>query len=160
MKLPTQTHGPVTLSQIDYAANLSQETFAFTAQIAITVAGTVLTSMVENDGHGGPNGIHSRAVEAAVAAYAATLPAEKIFANCEPVAVSADGLVSTMVGDALQARLQAREHAKWAKKGYTHFAEAVHPKRGAVAFYSKCEPDAAACVRLGVDPATLTVRAL
>ena len=35
MKLPKQTHGPLTLTKIDYAPNMSEETMAFTATVII-----------------------------------------------------------------------------------------------------------------------------
>jgi len=109
-RLPNVTRGPVTLSRIDYAANLSQETYAFTAVIEIDGK----TSDVRNEGCGGPNFIGDRAVNALVEAHAATLPPEA--SAYGPLRMSADFLVSLMVGEALE----KRDLLKMKKKGYTH----------------------------------------
>jgi hypothetical protein len=105
-RLPNVTRGPVTLSRIDYAENLSQETYAFIAVIAIDGK----TSLVRNEGCGGPNHIREHAVSALVEAHAATLPPEA------GLRMSADFLVSLMMGDALE----KRDLLKMKKKGYTH----------------------------------------
>lgn len=106
MKLPNATHGPVTLSKIDYAANLSQETYAFTATVEING----LSCPVRNDGHGGPNLIQGHEVNTAIEAYCKTLPPD------DGLTVTADYLISVLVSNALQ----AREDAKAKRKGFTH----------------------------------------
>jgi hypothetical protein len=109
-RLPNITRGPITLSRIDYAANLSQETYAFTAVLAIDGK----TSVVSNEGCGGPNHIREHAVNALVEAHAATLPPEA------GLRMSADFLVNLMVGDALEKRHLLKILLKMKKKGYTH----------------------------------------
>src|ERR1043165_9357310 len=71
-EVPNATRGPGHLSRIDHAENLSQETYAFIAVIAIDGK----TSLVRNEGCGGPNHIREHAVSALVEAHAATLPPE------------------------------------------------------------------------------------
>lgn len=95
MKLTPQTHGPVKLAKIDYAANLSQETFAFTAEVSIDG----MKSEVSNEGMGGPNNIYDRKTDEAVEAYAKTLPAEEY--EGMTIEQTGDYLISHMVGQAL-----------------------------------------------------------
>jgi len=112
MKLPNQTRGPVTLSKIDYAANLSEETAAFTANISLHDR----TCQVRNNGRGGPNCFDSREVKEEVDRYAKTLPA--ITGHGLVLKMDAELLVSTMIEDAIQ----EREDTRLAKKGFTHCA--------------------------------------
>lgn len=99
MKLPTQTQGPVTLSKIDFAKNLSQETYAFTAVISIEVDGKTIEARVHNDGCGGPNSVYDRAVDEALAAYCKTLPEVTLDGVSFPVSV--DYFISDLVSSAL-----------------------------------------------------------
>lgn len=116
MKLPNQTQGPVTLSRIDYSPRLSEETFAFAADITIVVNGKTLKGTVENAGHGGDNNIHPREVHDAVEAYAKTLPHEPSPYSAELYPQSYDSLISDLVAKALE----AKDNVKWVKKGFTH----------------------------------------
>jgi hypothetical protein len=101
MKLPTQTHGPVTLTNIDYAANLSQETLAFTAKISIVVDGEALSSSVENAGHGGSNNVLNHRTEAAIGTYAKTLPS--IVSHSMTLEMDTDLFISELMSAALTA---------------------------------------------------------
>lgn len=114
MKLPNVTRGPVTLSKIDYAANMSEETTAFTA--IVTINGQ--SSPVRNDGRGGCNIVSLNPVWQALQAHAATLPPEPT--EHGPLTMTADFLLSLMVEDAIR----AHEHKKMAKKGFTHVISA------------------------------------
>jgi hypothetical protein len=111
-RLPNIIRGPITLSRIDYAANLSQETTAFTA--LITIDGK--SSVVRNDGGGGPNHIQTHAVEMLVEAHAVSLPPQP--SEYGPLDMNADFLVSLMIDDAIK----LRDRAKMKKKGFTHEA--------------------------------------
>jgi hypothetical protein len=146
-RLPNITRGPITLSRIDYAANLSQETYAFTAVLAIDGK----TSVVSNEGCGGPNHIREHAVNALVEAHAATLPPEA------GLRMSADFLVNLMVRDALE----KRDLLKMKKKGYTH--RVALGKGLELYIVAKDEADARAFVAQGKHAskaATATITAL
>jgi hypothetical protein len=97
MKLPNVSRGPVLLLDIDYAKNLSEETFAFTAQISVEGVGSALVS---NNGRGGMSIVRDQRVYAAVQAYAASLPHEDI-GHGMVIPVDADFLISLLVGDAI-----------------------------------------------------------
>ena len=127
MKLPNVSHGPVTLKNINYAPNLSEETAAFTAVIEINGK----SSVVKNDGRGGSNHIVDMRIHGAVHEYAKGLPPYVGPEIPTPLAYTADFLVSMMVQDAIQ----ANNHKKYARKGYTHSA-----KYRGVEIYSVGEP--------------------
>jgi len=61
----------IELKRISHNARLSEETYAFTADVWID---GVKAGEVQNAGHGGPDQWHPREVEARIDAYAATLP--------------------------------------------------------------------------------------
>ena len=143
MKLPNQTRGPVVLSKIDHAANMSEETLAFTATIEING----LRGTVRNDGRGGACLVTPwKGVGEAVETYAKTLPP----APCEwdpehPIAYTADFLLAEMVG---QAR-EEYEHRKMGKKGFTHYVVV-----GTRVVYFRGAPDETALERtLGAEVA-------
>jgi hypothetical protein len=127
MKLPNQIHGPVTLTKIDYAANLSQETLAFTADLEIHG----LRGRARNDGHGGATFVEPHAVREAVSAYAATLPRLVSEHFPEGLAVDDDILINDMVSSAIK----ARDYAKMRAKGFTHLVSA--PSLTSMAFYQR-----------------------
>ncbi len=110
MKLPNQTKGLVRLTKIDYARNLSEETYAFTAVVTVGAASTE----VSNDGRGGCHRYGVHAVAAALGAYALTLPPLKTDRD-ETFAYDADLLISEMISDAIQ----AREDERAKKRGFT-----------------------------------------
>lgn len=112
MKLPNQTRGPVTLNRIDYSPRLSEETAAFAA--VITING--LKCGISNTGHGGSSRIDSREVEAALDAYAKTLPPEPSEYSPEPRAITGDYLIAMMIEDAIT----EKNNAKYIAKGFTH----------------------------------------
>lgn len=109
MKLPTVKRGPVTLSGIDFAPRLSEETYAFIGTIAID--GVDHVCEVRNDGRGGNNNICSHEVHTAIEAYAKTLPEHPLYTDeqlsnhVDPEQImiqpTADYLVSDMVTDAI-----------------------------------------------------------
>ena len=115
MKLPTQVHGPVTLSRIDVAPNLSEETNAFTAVVEVGAS----SCPVRNDGHGGETGISDRAVYDAIQTYTATLPPEVSQWFPDGLEVTPDYLIDSMVEDAFR----EREDARMVKRGFDHVAE-------------------------------------
>ncbi len=133
MKLPNQTKGPVTLSKIDYARNLSEETYAFTAVVTVGLQ----QSRVSNDGHGGCHRFDNRDVMAKVGAYALTVPPLKTDRD-ETFAYDADLLISEMISDAIQ----AREDARMAKKGYAWAYDL-----GGNSYYGRSTPPGATNVR-------------
>ena len=150
MKLSNQTRGPITLSRIDYSPRLSEETLAFAADITVVVDGQTLKGTVRNEGHGGDNHISPTAVHEAVDAYAKTLPklVDAYFPN--GLAYSYDLLISEMIG----AAVEAQEHAKYVKKGYTH---AIFFGDSQV-LYSKGEPSPATIAKLVGPNAEKTVK--
>jgi hypothetical protein len=154
MKLSPQTHGPVTLSKIDYAASMSEETVAFTGEISITVDGKTLKASVRNDGRGGPNCIQDHACSRAISDYAKTLPDDPT--EYGSIKMSADYLISMMVANALT----AKDDSKYKKKGFTHGISASHPTKGEVAFYAKGAPTVEMFKKMGVEEATAKVRTL
>lgn len=103
MKLPDVVRGPVTLSKIDYAPLMSQETAAFVATICYEGIGC---ADVRNDGHGGANFIDplgvGREIERAVEAYAEDLPPYRD--EHGELSMNGDFLISLMVDEAIQAR--------------------------------------------------------
>ena len=96
MRLKNQKHGPVTLRCIDYAANMSQETLAFTGIVKFAGVGE---AHVRNDGCGGPNFVDGNEVSKALFEYAKTLSAGKCFDTELPM--SDDLLISLLLGRAL-----------------------------------------------------------
>lgn len=98
MRLKNQKYGPVTLRKIDYAANMSQETMAFTGAIKIDRVGE---ASIRNDGHGGPNYTQNRSVEDALEAFAKTLPpiVDPMFPK--PLDMNGDLFVSMLLSRAL-----------------------------------------------------------
>lgn len=112
MKLPSVTHGPVSLSKIDYAPNLSEETVAFTA--VVTIDGK--SAPVRNDGRGGNNLVQIREVDDLIEAYAKTLPDDQT--QYGPLSFNGDYLIATMI----EMAISQAEDAKMKRKGYTHVA--------------------------------------
>ena len=106
MKLPNVSRGPVMLLDIDYAENLSEETFAFTAMISVDGVGS---ARVSNDGRGGENRVRDRLVLSGVERFAATLPPERAHGMTLPI--TADFLISLMVGDAIEKHDQQAQRA-------------------------------------------------
>lgn len=102
MKLPSITHGPVSLTKIEYSPRLSQETLAFAA--VVTVNG--VSAHVRNDGNGGCCMFSDWSVAEAIKAYCATLPPAKY--GQEEFTYDVDFLLSTMVEMAQAKRAQAR----------------------------------------------------
>ena len=96
MRLKNQKYGPVTLRCIDYAANMSQETLAFTGIVKFAGVGE---AHVRNDGCGGPNFIEGRAVSDALNEYVKTLPAVECFGTELPM--SEDLFIGLLLGRAL-----------------------------------------------------------
>lgn len=115
MKLPNQTHGPVTLTKIEYYPRMSEETTAFVAKVEING----LVGTAKNEGQGGPTFVMPRSVEQAIEAYAKTLPPDAQFG----LTYSADLLISEMVEEAAVKVEAAKEHRKMALKGFTHYCE-------------------------------------
>ena len=97
----------IELRNIKYAAFASQETPCFQAAIYVdgAKAGTV-----SNEGHGGCNSIHPRALEQQIDAYAKTLPVMPIAGLTEndgtPVLIQPDSdiIISRLLDEALVAR--------------------------------------------------------
>jgi hypothetical protein len=101
MKIAAITRGPVKLSKIDYAPNLSHETIAFTGEIAIKLNGTTHKAAVSNEGQGGPNYVDDNTTAEVLAAHAKTLPG--ITFNDITVPMDYDCLISEMLQEALAA---------------------------------------------------------
>lgn len=145
MKLPNQTHGPVTLSSIDYAANLSEETMAFTAMISIGSH----KSRVSNEGRGGSNWIQDNSTQTAVSEYARTLPDEQD--EHGSLKMNDDFLISIMVENALQ----ERDDAKYKKKGFTF---RITSPQGT--FYANVQPTPEMIRKAKLDPAQAKIVSL
>jgi hypothetical protein len=136
MKLPNTTHGPVTLSKIDYAPSLSEETVAFAA--VVDIAGK--SCRVHNEGHGGANFVSDSAVYALIASYAATLPPEPSDYGEEPLTYDVDFLISTMIDSAVNAHERKSTLAKMVKAGYTHSIDIANGHQ--LYFFARDEADA------------------
>jgi len=139
MKLPNTSHGPVTLSKIDYAPSLSEETVAFSA--VVDIAGK--SCRVHNDGHGGANFVSDPAVYELIASYAATLPPEPgDMIGDEPLTYDydVDFLISTMIDSAVNAHERKRTIAKMVKAGYTHSIDIANGHQ--LYFFARDEADA------------------
>jgi len=103
MKLKNQKYGPVTMRNIDYAPNMSQETVAFTATVKVDGVGE---AHVRNSGHGGENLVEDRKVNDALEAYCKTLPDHKfkpMFGGDEGWAspMSVDLFITLLIGRAV-----------------------------------------------------------
>ncbi|TRO54787.1 hypothetical protein E2P64_08390 [Candidatus Bathyarchaeota archaeon] len=101
MRLKNQKHGPVTLRCIDYAANMSQETLAFTGIVKFAGVGE---AHVRNDGCGGPNFVqdpHPFKVSKALREYAESLPPYKSKHFDQDLAMNDDLFISLLLGRAL-----------------------------------------------------------
>jgi len=157
-KLKPVTHGPVTLSKIDYSAALSQETAAFVAEISVVVEGgngQVLKSSVRNEGHGGSSFISCPATWEEIEAYAESLP--DMDTPYGPLKMCGDTLIGMMLDQAIE----AQDDARYKKKGYTHKITAKHPTKDEIVFYSNKEPDSAMYAKQGItDAASVKVQVL
>lgn len=110
MRLPSVSRGPARLRNIDYSPGLSEETLAFSAVLEIGDR----RCRVSNAGHGGSNCVDDPLAEAALEAYAATLPPERVPEFGTDISVDADYLLSCMVDDAVK----LHRDKKHRKQGY------------------------------------------
>lgn len=117
MKIANQTHGPLTLTKVEFYPRLSQETLAFFAKVSING----LVGEARNEGFGGPTAIFPREVAAAVEAYAKTLPPSTTYGMT--IAYSGESLISEIVAKAADEAETAKAHAKYAKKGFKFYVE-------------------------------------
>lgn len=112
MKLPTQTHGPLKVTKVEYYPRLSEETLAFNAVVEING----LKGNVQNDGQGGSCCFYPAAVEQAINAYAKTLLPDT--SGNYTLAYDADFLLATIIGRAADEAEKTKDFKKMARKGY------------------------------------------
>mgnify|MGYP006277905545 CR=1 FL=1 len=150
MRLPNITKGPITLSRIDYAASLSEETVAFSAVIEING----LKGTVSNDGHGGCNFVHPRSVLDAVVAYAKTLPQWSDFGMTGDETY--DTVIGGMIGRAVDEYEAQKVRKRMLRKGFKYEAICGHR-----AYYLKDAPTTPWLNKtFGADVASVRVSAL